>query len=180
MSSFAEQDETMPLAALPEPADEPDDGWRDDGELAALRAELRAKVDKGTTRIPVPARPGWEVEYGLQVNAARYSQWEDRARKRRGGTVGEIDLYRLAVQVLQNLCVNVWRRGKPLGFTFRDPELHDLLDLDAGSTHRARDALIAFYGGEEATLDVVWAYSKWSEAAGRDWDEFGAPVPDPT
>jgi hypothetical protein len=168
-------DDTIPLAALPDE----DAAWRDDDELAQLRKELRQKVDKGTTRIAIPAREGYEVEYSLQVNAQRYSQWEDRARRRRGGTSGELDVYRLAVQVLQNLCVNIWRRGKPLDMTFRNEELHDLLGVDATSTHRGRDALIALYGGEEATLDIIWAYGKWAEAAGRDWDEFGGPVPDP-
>jgi hypothetical protein len=158
-----------------------DEEWSDGNDLDLIRRELREKVDKGTTRISVPVRAGWEVEYTLQVNAAKMTQWEERARKRRGpNNNGEVDHYRLAVLVCANLCVNIWRRGKPLNLTFRDPELHELLGLDSASTHRARDAVVAFYGGPDASLDIIWVYSKWSEATGRGWDDFGDPPPDPT
>ena len=99
--------------------------------------------------------------------------WEDNARKRRGEG---FDAYRLGLQVLANQTVDIWRRGKPLGYTFRDPKLHEILGVEAASAHRARDAVIALYGGVNAGLDVVWTYMKWQEAAGRDYEGLENPT----
>jgi len=176
---MAAHDETMPLRVADYtqtlPAEEPpaDPEWHDDDELEQLRRELRAKVDKGTVRLEVPMRAGYEVELDLNADPAKFSRWEENARKRRGEG---FDAYRLGLQVLANQTVDIWRRGKPLGLTFRDPKLHDILGVEAASSHRARDAVIALYGGVNAGLDVVWSYMKWQEAAGRDYEGLENPT----
>jgi hypothetical protein len=139
-------------------------------DLEELRADLARKVDRGTITLPVPGRDHWQIVLHLNVNPRQYERWTERARNKR---TKRVDVYALGQVVLANHCTDLLYKGRPLGYTVRDPEFMSLVDVDARSQYRTREAVAALFGSEENGFDLVATFGGWAKAANIDIEEEG-------
>lgn len=110
--------------------------------LDFLRRELAEEVTTEDVVLDVPGRPGYAVRYGTVVRFEEVEAWRKRASDKKGNA----DTLRLAAIILANRCHAIIRNGTELevdgeAVTFA----HDAI-LEATGTHRAVDAVVAFYG----------------------------------
>jgi hypothetical protein len=172
---------------------EPSDGPTPYDEIAR---ELDAQIAARTVTLKVPARPGWELTFGLNIAEAdmkrhRRSATNQKAMRRavddldRADAIREVDMSLLLLAtynvgiVRHGVQLTDSRTGEPM--TLRSAEW--IQDLSGVAT--ATGAVFKLYGGVEA--DVVTAGRELIDAAGwtrrpelADDDEEGLPAPGPT
>lgn len=119
--------------------------------LDFLRLELAEEVTTDDLVLDVPGRPGYAVRYGTVVRFEEVEAWRKRASDKKGNA----DALRLGAIILANRCHAIIRNGVELEV---DGEVvtfaHDAI-LEATGTHRAVDAVVAFYGRDPHVLTAA-------------------------
>lgn len=171
--------DTPPTASSygPDPDLSPEDGAGSGlSPLDNLRRIVNTKVDKGSKLIEVPTRPGVTLDVDLNVDMARYGDWQHRSRRPRPRE-DDVDPVKLACYVIGNMTRDILVDGDPTGMRFSSVELRPIVNLaDRASM---LDTVKAFFG--DGGVAVVGAWETWVLAAGIDRDRFESdPEPDPT
>lgn len=106
--------------------------------LEALEAGLAEKVVGKVKVLDVPERPGWQVQFGIPVDATDLEKWKRQAT-RRVGRSESINELKLALLIIANACKGILIDGKqvPESETSDEPLVfkhRKFLDL-AGAGH---------------------------------------------
>lgn len=161
MSSAGDVDEDLDLDRTSAPST----------PLTDLAAELAEELDAEVI-LEIPARAGYEVAYGLDIDHHLLGQWQKRAKDTT--QPGQFDELRFACTVLAAKARRIIRNGAPVVLDgveadFRTPAFHAALGVG-----RAIDAVRKVYGRD---AHVVTAARSLLAAAGYSDDVMTA---DPT
>ena len=135
--------------------------------LEALRGELAA-VDRGTVTVRVPDRPGWSVEYSLDLDPAVMAAWRKACEDTElDGT--PVDEWLFNRVMCANLCRRLHRGGQVVTdetgapVTFRTETFQRMLGVHPGLPDSPGETVRAFYANDFA---VQAAAAKISQRAG--------------
>lgn len=139
-------------------------------DLARLVDEITADVAVPLLKLKIEGRPGWGVHFRTDVvedDLDKFGKLADRKRKAGGAKrprVGigapetDVSEARMSALLLSAYNVAIVRRGQPLvdddgdPLTLRSPELHRLLEVNAGDPYPSATAVRKIYGGLEGQI----------------------------
>lgn len=142
--------------------------------LAELLEELVGDVEVPTIRVPIPNKPGWELECRPVITADHHRRWRKAARNREWKPTDPealaIDMDVLNALIIAETCVAILKDGKAV----RDDVGNDI-DFASEWLHKS------IGGGRATHVDMVRRFFRndqhVAEAAAIIAEAAGKPVP---